>query len=59
MDNLSPSLNGGTSKPIVSLVDVTKIYVMGHHSGGGLFCRRHGADQRVVVHALRGVTVDF
>lgn len=46
-------------KPIVKLVDVTKTYVMGHSSGGGLFGRRRGAEQKVIVHALRGVSVEF
>ncbi len=47
-------------KPIVRLVDVKKTYVMGQHNGGGLFRRRreHGP-QRVIVHALRGVSVEF
>ncbi len=45
-------------KPIVQLVDVTKTYIMGH-GGGGLFGRRNGAEQRVIVHALRGVSVEF
>jgi putative ABC transport system ATP-binding protein len=47
-------------KPIVRLVDVKKTYVMGQHHGGGLFGRRrdHGP-QRVIVHALRGVSVEF
>ncbi len=45
-------------KPIVKLVDVTKTYVMGHSSGGGLFGRRRH-EQRVIVHALRGVSVEF
>jgi len=46
-------------KPIVRLNNVTKTYVMGHHSQGGLFGRRRGPEQKVIVHALRGVTVDF
>lgn len=46
-------------KPIVKLVDVTKTYVMGHSHGGGLFGRRRGADQKVIVRALCGVSVDF
>jgi putative ABC transport system ATP-binding protein len=59
VDTLSPSGNGGTgAKPIVRLVDVRKTYVMGQH-GGGFFGRRRGPDQRVIVHALRGVSVDF
>jgi putative ABC transport system ATP-binding protein len=59
VDNLSPSLNGGDgAKPIVRLIDVRKTYVMGPH-GGGFLRRRRGPDQRVTVHALRGVSVDF
>src|SRR5437764_4555929 len=49
-------------KPIVSLVDVHKTYVMGAHGSGGLFGRRRAAtaaDQPVVVTALNGVSVDF
>jgi putative ABC transport system ATP-binding protein len=46
------------SKPIVSIKDVTKVYVMGHASGGGLLHRR-GQVTTVTVHALRGVSVDF
>ena len=40
-------------KPIVRLVDVTKQYVMGHAPSGG------GPRETIVVHALRGVTVEF
>ena len=40
-------------KPIVRLVDVTKQYVMGHAPSGG------GPRETIVVHALRGVSVDF
>ena len=49
-----------TSKPIVKLVDVTKIYEMGH-AGGAAACssRRKGPTTTVTVHALRGVSVDF
>jgi putative ABC transport system ATP-binding protein len=32
---------------------------MGAHGGGGLFGRRKGSDQPVIVHALTGVSVDF
>ena len=46
-------------KPIVKLVDVRKRYVMGLHGGGGLFGRRKGHEQAVVVHALTGVSVEF
>ena len=62
MENFPLSVNisgDGDVKPIVRLVDVRKTYVMGHPSGGGLFGRRRGPDQRVIVHALRGVSVDF
>ena len=55
------SLNNGSSgRPIVSLVDVKKTYVMGHSKGsdGGLTGRR-GQVQTVTVHALRGVSVDI
>ena len=47
-------------KPIVSLVDVRKTYVMGHSKGGGggLLGRR-GPVETVTVHALRGVSVEF
>ena len=37
-------------RPIVHLNDVRKTYVMGGHGG---------AEQSVIVHALKGVTVDF
>jgi len=47
------------SKPIVKLVDVTKIYEMGHAGGGGLLNRRRVPMTTVIVHALRGVSVDF
>jgi putative ABC transport system ATP-binding protein len=62
VDNPSPSVNGSKSagqKPIVKLVDVTKTYVMGSHGGGGWFRRRKGPVQEVLVHALRGVSVEF
>jgi putative ABC transport system ATP-binding protein len=49
-----------TGKPIVKLVDVTKIYEMGHAGGGGgLLNRRRVPSTTVIVHALRGVSVDF
>jgi putative ABC transport system ATP-binding protein len=53
--------NGTTGRPIVSLVDVKKTYVMGHSTdggGGGLLGRR-GPVATVTVHALRGVSVDI
>jgi putative ABC transport system ATP-binding protein len=62
VNNPSLSANGsggGSAKPIVKLVDVTKVYVMGHHGGGGLLSRRRGPVQAVTVHALRGVSVEF
>jgi putative ABC transport system ATP-binding protein len=40
--------------PIVRLIDVTKTYEMGHAPG-----HRKGQGERVIVHALRGVTLDF
>jgi len=46
-------------KPIVKLVDVTKIYVMGHAGGGGGLLSRRTQVTTVTVHALRGVTVEF
>jgi putative ABC transport system ATP-binding protein len=49
----------GADKPLVSIIDVRKTYVMGHApSGGGIF-RRKGANNTVTVHALQGVSVDF
>ncbi len=47
------------SKPIVKLADVTKTYEMGHAGGGGLLNRRRVPMTTVIVHALRGVSVDF
>ncbi len=40
------------NRPIVSLVEMRKQYVMGH-------AKRGGVEEQVVVHALRGVSVDF
>ncbi len=52
------SNNGSASaRPIVSLVDVTKTYVMGHAKASG--SGRRGPSTTVTVHALRGVTVDI
>ncbi len=47
------TLNTSRTKPIVSLRDVRKTYVMGNAPSG------NGPSQRVIVHALRGVSVDF
>jgi len=44
---------GARGRPIVSLRDLRKQYVMGHAPGKG------GRETRVVVHALTGVSVDF
>ena len=53
--------NGFTNgRPIVSLVDVRKTYVMGHaKGGGGGLLGRRGPVATVTVHALRGVSVDI
>ncbi len=49
-----------SGKPIVQLNDVRKTYVMGSHSGGGLFGgRREENSGPVTVHALKGVSVEF
>jgi putative ABC transport system ATP-binding protein len=53
----STTASGG--KPIVRLVDVTKVYEMGHSAGGGGLLSRRTQVTTVMVHALRGVTVDF
>ena len=47
------------TQPIVQIRDLRKTYVMGHGPSGGLFGRRKGKDDRVTVHALTGVSVDF
>jgi putative ABC transport system ATP-binding protein len=48
------------SRPIVKLVGIKKTYVMGHGpKKGGFFGGKRGPDQRVTVHALRGVDVDI
>lgn len=52
--------NGSSNgRPIVSLVDVRKTYVMGHSKGGGGLLGRRGPVTTVTVHALRGVSVDI
>ncbi len=56
---LDQGMGTSAGKPIVKLVDVTKIYEMGHAGGGGLLNRRRGPTTTVTVHALRGVSVDF
>ena len=56
---LDQGMGTSAGKPIVKLVDVTKIYEMGHAGGGGLLNRRRGPSTTVTVHALRGVSVDF
>ncbi len=57
---MSLPLTQDRSKPIVTIADVRKTYIMGAPSGGGLFGRRRsGAAERVIVHALKGVSVDF
>ncbi len=55
------SSNNGSSKgrPIVSLVDVKKTYVMGHAKAAGGLMGRRGPVTTVTVHALRGITVDI
>ncbi|GIW88484.1 MAG: hypothetical protein KatS3mg108_2808 [Isosphaeraceae bacterium] len=45
----------GVGRPIVRLIDVHKQYVMGHGPGR----KGKGDGQPVVVHALRGVSVEF
>jgi len=54
-------VNNPKGRPIVSIQDVRKKYVMGHapSGGGGLFGGRNGGEQTITVHALRGVSVDF
>ena len=56
---LDQGVGNSSGKPIVKLVDVTKVYEMGHAGGGGLLNRRRGPSTTVTVHALRGVSVDF
>jgi putative ABC transport system ATP-binding protein len=53
------STTASGAKPIVRLVDVTKVYEMGHSAGGGGLLSRRTQVTTVMVHALRGVTVDF
>ena len=63
MTSLNGNSNGngsvGGGRAIVALRDIRKTYVMGHPSSGGLFGRRRGPDMSVIVHALKGVSVDF
>jgi putative ABC transport system ATP-binding protein len=56
-DASSPATPAG--KPIVRLVNVTKIYEMGHSAGGGGLLSRRTHVTTVLVHALRGVSVDI
>ena len=58
--DFSADQGSSNGRPIVSLVDVRKTYVMGHSKGGGggLLGRR-GPVATVTVHALRGVSVDI
>ncbi len=53
------ALGTPAGKPIVKLADVTGVYEMGHAGGGGLLNRRRARVTTVIVHALRGVSVDF
>jgi putative ABC transport system ATP-binding protein len=56
-EDVSPARTNG--KPIVKLVDVTKIYEMGHSGGGGGLLSRRTQITTVTVHALRGVSVEI
>jgi putative ABC transport system ATP-binding protein len=50
----------GNGRPIVSLVDVRKTYVMGHSkAGAGGLLGRRGPVTTVTVHALRGASLDI
>ena len=52
--------SGARRRPIVGIRNLRKTYVMGHGPAKrGLFGGRSGPDNRVTVHALRGVSVDF
>jgi putative ABC transport system ATP-binding protein len=46
-------------RPIVRLIDVTKVYVMGHAPSHDGAANRGKEDQTVTVHALRGISLDF
>ena len=59
-DSLQTNGRSGAKRPIVGIRNLRKTYVMGHGpSKGGWFGRNSGPDTRVIVHALRGVSVDF
>jgi putative ABC transport system ATP-binding protein len=57
--NRESSQTTGAGRPIVRLVDVTKVYEMGHSSGGGGLLSRRTHVTTVQVHALRGVSLDI
>jgi putative ABC transport system ATP-binding protein len=54
-------VNHASDQPIVKLVDIKKQYEMGHtpSGGGGLLGGGKGPTQTIIVHALKGVSVDF
>jgi putative ABC transport system ATP-binding protein len=54
-----PGSGSSAGKPIVKLVDITKIYIMGHSAGGGGLLSRRAPVTTVTVHALCGVSVNF
>jgi putative ABC transport system ATP-binding protein len=57
--NENTELSKAAGKPIVKLVDVVKIYEMGHSAGGGGLLSRRAQLTTVIVRALRGVSVEF
>jgi putative ABC transport system ATP-binding protein len=58
--DFSSGNGSGKDRPIVSLIDIRKTYVMGHsRGGGGGLLGRRGPVTTVTVHALRGVSVDI